>query len=92
MFSVQVVDINGDGKKEILATNHDGQGNGGVFAYELSGGKWVRHDLAVGFPILNGGNFQAAPGAAEAFFPNKNSSSRPHIVVSGYHFISSNIR
>jgi hypothetical protein len=85
MFSVQFVDVNGDGKKDILASNHEGDGNGGVYAWEVpsAAGKWIKHDLAVGFPIRNGGQFQAAPGGAEAFYPRKGDTGRPHIVVSG---------
>lgn len=86
MFSLQLADINGDGKNEILASNHDESGNGGVFAYEIpsvASGNWKRHDLATVFPVLQKGIAQAAPGAAEAFYPTPDSTGAPHIVVAG---------
>ena len=86
-FDLSLVDINGDGKRDILATNHDGSGKGGVYAYEIPskvGAKWIRHDLSVGFPVLQKGVGQAAPGQAQAFHPNtKSTKGKPTIVVAG---------
>ncbi|KAJ3252383.1 hypothetical protein HK103_001596 [Boothiomyces macroporosus] len=83
MFGVQVIDLNGDGQLDILATNHDGSGNGGVYGYENQNGTWVRHDLSVGYyPIREWGLNQAAPGFASAYFPTAG-LNKPTIVVSG---------
>lgn len=86
MFSVEMVDVNGDGVLDILATNHDGKGKGSVFAYEVPksvADPWARHVLATDFPVLQKGIGQAAPGAAEAFYANKGDSGKPMIVVAG---------
>ncbi|KAJ3319125.1 hypothetical protein HDV06_006684 [Boothiomyces sp. JEL0866] len=83
MFGVQVVDLNGDGQMDILATNHDGSGNGGVWGYEFSNGQWVRHTISQGpYKIREGGFNQAAPGFATAFYPVQG-QTKPSIVVSG---------
>jgi len=88
-FDLSLVDLNNDGKKEILATNHDGSGQGGVYAYEIPANvhtdKFVRHDLATGFPVLQKGFGQAAPGQAQAFYPDLTAvaGKKPSIVVAG---------
>jgi len=75
-FNVQWVDLNGDGKKEILATTNDGKGKGAVYAFEQpkgtgawkDGSKWKKHTLATGYKpkssLLPG---QGSPGTAVAF-------------------------
>lgn len=58
-----------------------------MFAYEIPtdlSQPWVRHDLAVGFPVTQGGMNQASPGGAQAFFANDNVKNvKPVIVVAG---------
>lgn len=82
MFDLQLVDINGDGALDILATNHMGDGTGSVFGYELDG-KWTRHDLSKGFPVLQSGIGQAAPGGATSFVPYVGYVGKSPIVLSG---------
>ena len=41
-FSVAWVDVNGDGKKDLLASTNEANGRGGVYAYEQpqGAGNW----------------------------------------------------
>lgn len=55
VFNLQYIDVNGDGRKDLLVTNNRNDGKGGVYVYELPGdiyapgAKWTRHELASGF-------------------------------------------
>ena len=85
-FDLSLVDLNGDGRKEILATNHTAKG--AVYAYEipqeLTQTPWVRHTLLDGIATTASGFGQASPGKAIAFYPNsRQASGKPHIVVAG---------
>ncbi|KAJ3167227.1 hypothetical protein HK101_011810, partial [Irineochytrium annulatum] len=91
-FDVEVVDINGDGKLDLLVSNHQGTSDnpsGSVYAYEIPAditspaSAWTKHTLATGFPVLQGGQNQASPGAAHAFHPKVGASGKPSIVVAG---------
>lgn len=90
-FDAQLVDINGDGTQDLLVTNHQGDGTGSVYAYEIPSditdvAGWTRHTLASGFPVTQSGLNQASPGSARAFFPTPqagNAGSAPHIAVAG---------
>jgi len=87
-FDVHVLDVNGDGKKDLVATNHLGDGTGAVYAYEVppnwQEGNWPRHVLASGFPVTEPGYGQAAPGAAIPFYPKTSTTSgRAWIILSG---------
>lgn len=91
-FDAQLVDINGDGVLDLLVTNHQGDGTGSVYAYEIPSditkvARWTRHTLASDFPVTQSGLNQAAPGSAKAFFPTpqeaNNSSSGPYIALAG---------
>lgn len=93
LFDVKVVDLDKNGNKEILATNHQGNKDkpeGRLFYYRLEGSdirksKWSYHLIYNNFPVLKTGIQQAAPGGAKAFYPNLNEekTSRPYILVSG---------
>jgi len=91
VFNLQYIDVNGDGRKDLLVTNNRNDGKGGVYVYELPGdifapgAKWTRHELASGFkpvnPLLPG---QGGPGTARAIQPNlKKSQLKPTIFVTG---------
>ncbi|KAJ3315773.1 hypothetical protein HDU76_002102 [Blyttiomyces sp. JEL0837] len=91
-FDVEIVDLNGDGKKEILVTNHQGSSDtptGSVYAYEIPAditapaASWTKHTLATNFPVLQSGTNQAAPGAAHTFHPKVGATDKPSIVVAG---------
>lgn len=89
-FNVEWVDLNDDGKKDLLATTNTANGKGAVFAYEqpvdfkAKGATWTVHRLADGYKptkaFLPG---RGAPGLAQAFFVNKNTDRVPSILVSG---------
>lgn len=89
-FDVQYVDINGDGTKDLLVSNHQGDGTGAVYAYEIPANVirvkgYTRHTLASGFPVDQAGLNQAAPGSPRAFFPTPDSESagKPYIALAG---------
>ena len=79
-FDVSVVDLNGDGRLDVLLTNHADNTtsvNGTVYqsvvvAYEApiapalisNVSEWTRHVLVEGFVVREAGANQAAPGAA----------------------------
>lgn len=87
-FALEVVDLNADGRVELLVTNHENQASrSAVFAYEIPAdarrGEWKRHTLLTGIPTY-GGMGQASPGHAISFFPRVDDlGGRPWIVVSG---------
>jgi hypothetical protein len=90
-FSVELVDIDGDGQQEILATNHeDSIEASAVFAYtmpsDLKDGAFERHTLATNIfdTVDKDKPGMASPGFAHAFYPRINQTSgRKHLVVSG---------
>lgn len=89
-FSASWVDLNRDGKLDLLATNHENQ-NGSVFAYTWDGDitksdtKITKHVLATGFSAISTSQGTAAPGDAVAFHPNAETerTDKPWIFVSG---------
>ena len=93
-FDLELVDINADGRPELLATNHENRAEkSAVFAYEIPldmrRGQWLRHTLLSGIETRQPGIGQASPGAAKAFHPelarasNQVAPTKPWIVVSG---------
>jgi len=89
-YSVNVVDINADGKLDLLVTTHENGPKSAVYAYEIpsnvKNGTWTRHTLAdaSNFKVTEGGFNQDAPGFAYAFYPNlKGNNKKPYILVAG---------
>lgn len=87
-FAVTPVDLNRDGRKELLVTNHENKADrSAVFAYEIPAdlnGKWPRHTLLTGI-VTQGGMGQASPGHALPIHPTAEhaTTEAPWIVVSG---------
>jgi len=91
LFDLDFIDINGDGKIDILVTNHENEpSKSAVFGYEIpsdyKSGHFMRHTLASGFvtrkqPVSD----NASPGNAFPFFPKTDHkpTDKPHIAVSG---------
>jgi hypothetical protein len=89
-FDLEFADLNNDGVKELLVTNHEGQAEkSAVFAYlapnDYKTGPWTRKTLLSGIETRQLGIGQASPGAAKAFYPEaaKAGEHKPWIVVSG---------
>jgi len=88
-FDVQKVDLNRDGRDDLLATNNRADGRGAVLAFERPRdglrGTWPRHILASGYtpqsslPVPGKG----APGVSVAFAPGLKKGQKPWILVSG---------
>lgn len=90
-FDVAVVDINGDGRLDVLVTNHADNAttvNGTVFqsvvaVYEAplaptpltDAAAWKKHVVLNGMAVREPGPNQAAPGAARAFAPPAGTAS-----------------
>ncbi len=85
-FDLDVVDLNGDGRQDLLATNHEAR-DGAVYAYEIpenfKTAPWARHTLVSGLKSTLPGRHQAAPGQAVAFHPGPDHSGKPWIAVAG---------
>ncbi|CAE8702954.1 unnamed protein product, partial [Polarella glacialis] len=86
-FSCSWEDLNGDGRLELLATNH-ASANGSVYAYSFDGedvatAEVTRHVLATGFTPAKVAAGQGSPGDAVAFRPEVAASEKPHIFLSG---------
>ena len=86
-YAASVVDLNNDGSKDLLVTNHVGGSGGSVYAYEIPQdilkGNFTKHILATNFTVTEPGSNQAAPGFAYAFKPYTKYSGKPYILVAG---------
>lgn len=94
-FGAWVIDLNNDGRLDILATNHvDNATISGVYAYEAplpptpitDAAAWTKHTLATGFIVREPGlpGTQAAPGAATAVSHCASAGTRkPFLTVAG---------
>ncbi len=83
--------MNGDGKKDILATTNGSNGKGAVFAFELVGkyedgpSAWKKYVISSGYtPTNTWAPGAGAPGSAFAFHPSTkhDSNAKPYIIVS----------
>ncbi|XP_069133848.1 uncharacterized protein [Argopecten irradians] len=87
VFEVEIVDLNGDGKLDLLVSENGEKGV--LYAFEIPAdfrtGNFTRHTLAQGFSPRKSGTGKGAPGSPTAVFPNKNavSKSKPSILLSG---------
>ena len=88
-FDIQIVDVNNDGKHELLVTNHENKAlASAVFAFEIpvdfKTGEFTRHTLLTGIETRQKGLNQGSPGSAFAFHPSKAlAAKKPYILVSG---------
>jgi len=87
-FGCTWFDLNGDGKQDLLATNHLNQ-NGSVFAYtwdgDLADSSTVihKHVLATGFSAVSTAQGTASPGDAIPFYATTASTdAKPLLLVS----------
>jgi hypothetical protein len=88
MFHVEATDLNRDGRQDLLVTNHVGNSDASVYAFEVPenpfDANWPMHTLLTGIETTNPGFNQASPGAAQAFYPDLNDQSgKPWIMVAG---------
>jgi len=85
-FDLSIVDLNGDGRDELMVTNHISTDKAGLFVYEIPADPknedWKKHVLYQGFKTTAVGIGQASPGNAKAFKPTV-ADKKYSIVVSG---------
>ena len=91
MKSVQMVDLNGDGQKQLLFNNYEyAARDNGIWVYtipdDLKAGEFKRHDISLGFPSASQYylNRISAPGYPFLFYPKGEKSGRAHILVAGH--------
>ena len=92
-YSVQMVDLNGDGKKQLVMNNHEkSDKTNGIWAYtmpypkDFMTGDFVKYPLALGFKNAFSMTIpNMAPGFPYAIWPETKTegSTRAHIAVAG---------
>jgi len=90
-FAVDYVDLDADGTKELLVTNHQGPDDEilpAVFAYEvpadLLAGEYPRHSLAYGVSECKTTDVGVgAPGFGRAFYPKVGMNGKPYVIAAG---------
>lgn len=93
-FTVERVDLNGDGKPDLLVTNNENDGTGSLFAYEQPqnvADNWKKHVLGTGYKPLPtlipmpGNHSRGSPGGAQAFHvsASEHGVRKPRILLSG---------
>ena len=91
-YSVELVDLNGDGNKQLLFNNHEqSDAINGLWVYEVPAdiinGTYVKHPIATGFTTSWRYWFSpdiGSPGYPVLFYPDGNSSQRAHILLNGH--------
>ncbi|KAL4476796.1 hypothetical protein ABPG72_010633 [Tetrahymena utriculariae] len=86
LFNLELTDLNGDGKKELLVTNNSASGNGQVFIYEVpdnyNTGKFIKYPIGSTYkPSLALLPGRGAPGTASSF--SLSGTKYKYIIVSG---------
>ena len=91
-YSIALVDLNGDGNKELLVNNHETkESTNGIWAYtlpedgDLMNGEFVKKTIATNFNVVfNLFVPQMSPGFPYAIWPNGyKEGERAHIFVAG---------
>lgn len=88
-FNLQRVDLDLDGKDELMVTSNRDDGLGALYAFSIPtdyrSGNWTKSVLASGYRPATGGTGKGAPGTARAFNPRKDDAGkkRPVIILSG---------
>jgi len=88
LFDTQYIDLNNDGKKDLLVTNHMHDANqAAVFAYTVPENwqtdPWPRYVLATNITTRKIGPNQASPGRAKAFHPNTTETDTKRTIIVG---------
>lgn len=82
-----MVDLNEDGRQELVVTNHKGGSGGEVYAYTIPAdvikGNYARYLLASNFTVTEPGSNQYAPGYVYTFRPNTDYTGRPYLLLAG---------
>jgi len=90
-FGVEFVDLDGDGREELMATNHQDETDTvkmAIFAYEvpddLINGEFKRHTLTYNpSSIKVNTTGVGAPGFAHGFYPKVGMSGKKHVICAG---------
>ncbi|MCX6128834.1 MAG: VCBS repeat-containing protein [Proteobacteria bacterium] len=86
-FDLEVSDLNGDGKLDLLVSNHESTEKASIFAYEIPAdfktAAWTRHTLLSNIKTEKGGFNQAAPGSAFAVQPTPASPQKKPWIIAG---------
>lgn len=87
-FDLSLNDLNGDGKLDLLVSNHEADEAASIFAYEIPAdyktANWTRHTLLSGIKTEMEGRNQASPGTAFAIQPDLNNVlKKPWIIAAG---------
>eukprot|EP01147_Barroeca_monosierra_P007787 gene7787-647_t len=81
---IHVIDLDGDGHKELLVNTHLGGKGGAVYSYKIPRSPletFERTTLASGFPVTEPGPNQASPGFLTPYTLRR--GARPSILVAG---------
>lgn len=84
-FDLLLEDLNLDGRKDLVVTNHEGGSRGAVYAYEIPESfktqAWQRHTLLQNIRVESRGFNAAAPGAPLVWHETR--GGKPSILIGG---------